>query len=63
MSCLSRFILNSFAIWLTFKEENTDAYLGPCKISMMEHFLEVQKGVLAVNYFPKKYHHRCLIGT
>ena len=37
-------------------------YLGPHRTSMTELFSKNIERILADNYFPRKLHHRCLIG-
>ena len=38
-------------------------YLGPHRTSMTELFCKNIERILADNYFPRKLHHRCLIGS
>ena len=42
------------------KNDNAEAYLKPCQISVMKVFCKIVNDL--VNYFHKKLHHRCLTG-
>ena len=63
-----KWVSQGFTVFIGSQQANksiglTETYLEPCQTSTMKLLYENSYRLLAINYFRKKVHHRCLINV